>query len=60
MAKKKPKKHDPAELEKLKWETAREQGLEDKLKNGAEMSVREAGKIGGQMVKKLAQAGKRR
>jgi hypothetical protein len=45
--------------EQLKWETARELGLEDDLANsGEQLSVREAGKIGGQMVKKLIQAGR--
>ena len=46
----------PAEKgkEKLKWETARDLGLEDDLAAGGdELSVREAGKIGGNMVKKL-------
>lgn len=39
--------------ERLKWETARELGLDDDLaKAGDELTVREAGKIGGQMVKK--------
>jgi hypothetical protein len=43
----------------LKWETARELGLEDDLANpGDELTVREAGKIGGNMVRKLVKAGK--
>jgi len=43
----------------LKWETARDFGLEDDLANpGDELTLREAGKIGGNMVKKLVQAGK--
>ncbi len=55
--KKSKKKLGPHEL--LKWETARELGLEDDLANsGEQLSVREAGKIGGQMVKKLIQAGR--
>lgn len=45
--------------ERLKWETARELGLADDLANPKEeLTVREAGKIGGQMVKKLVEAGK--
>lgn len=57
-AKKKTKKK-PGPHEQLKWETARELGLEDDLANsGEQLSVREAGKIGGQMVKKLIKAGK--
>ena len=44
---------------KLKWETARELGLDDDLTNpGDELTVREAGKIGGNMVRKLVKAGK--
>jgi len=57
-----PKKNKTKKIagphEQLKWETARELGLEDDLANAGErLSVREAGKIGGQMVKKLIQAG---
>ncbi|MCL6588342.1 MAG: alpha/beta-type small acid-soluble spore protein [Firmicutes bacterium] len=49
--------HDPNE--KLKWDTARELGLDDDLAAGGdELSVREAGKIGGNMVKKLVAEGK--
>ena len=45
--------------EKLKWETARELGLDDDLAGGGdELSTREAGKIGGQMVSKLVKKGK--
>lgn len=45
--------------EKLKWDTARELGLDDDLAAGGdELSVREAGKIGGNMVKKLVEEGK--
>ncbi|MGB9791074.1 MAG: small, acid-soluble spore protein, alpha/beta type [Thermacetogeniaceae bacterium] len=52
-AKKKASPH-----EQLKWETARELGLDDDLaRAGDELTVREAGKIGGQMVKKLIKAG---
>jgi hypothetical protein len=44
--------------EKLKWETARELGLDDDLAGGGdELTVREAGKIGGNMVKKLIEKG---
>ena len=53
--KKKPGPHD-----ELKWETARELGLDDDLaRSGESLSVREAGKIGGQMVKKLIKAGQK-
>lgn len=45
--------------EKLKWETAKELGLDDDLAAGGdELSVREAGTIGGNMVKKLVEKGK--
>ncbi|MBE3597658.1 MAG: alpha/beta-type small acid-soluble spore protein [Limnochordaceae bacterium] len=44
--------------EELKHEVARELGLEDDLQDPDELSVREAGKIGGQMVRRLIQAGK--
>lgn len=44
--------------EKLKWETAKELGLDDDLAGGGdELTVREAGKIGGNMVKKLIEKG---
>lgn len=44
--------------EKLKWETAQELGLDDDLAGGGdELTVREAGKIGGNMVKKLVEKG---
>ncbi len=46
--------------ERLKWETARELGLDDDLANpGDELTAREAGKIGGQMVRKLIKAGEK-
>ncbi len=55
---KKKGKKKPGPHEQLKWETARELGLdEDLAKAGDELSVREAGKIGGQMVRKLIKAG---
>lgn len=50
----------PAETgkEKLKWETAKELGLDDDLAGGGdELTVREAGQIGGNMVKKLIKKG---
>lgn len=44
--------------EKLKWETAKELGLDDDLAAGGDaLSVKEAGKIGGNMVKKLLEKG---
>ncbi|GFN22125.1 MAG: alpha/beta-type small acid-soluble spore protein [Thermoanaerobacteraceae bacterium] len=47
-------------LDKLKWETAKELGLDDDLANaGEELTVREAGKIGGNMVRKLVKAGEK-
>lgn len=58
-AKKKPANKKPGPNDALKWETARELGLDDELAHaGDELTVREAGKIGGQMVKKLINAGK--
>ncbi|NPV28963.1 MAG: alpha/beta-type small acid-soluble spore protein [Firmicutes bacterium] len=46
--------------ERLKWQTARELGLDDDLANaGDELTVREAGKIGGNMVRKLIKAGEK-
>ncbi len=57
---KKKRKKKPGPHEQLKWETARELGLDDDLaKAGESLSVREAGKIGGQMVKKLIKAGQK-
>ncbi|HEX2953043.1 MAG TPA: alpha/beta-type small acid-soluble spore protein [Bacillota bacterium] len=45
-------------MDKLKWETAKEMGLDDDLAAGGdELTVREAGKIGGNMVKKLVEKG---
>ncbi|HHV61206.1 MAG TPA: alpha/beta-type small acid-soluble spore protein [Firmicutes bacterium] len=46
-------------LDKLKWETAEQLGLDDDLKNPDELSVREAGKIGGKMVRRLVKAGEK-
>ncbi|MGI6285565.1 alpha/beta-type small acid-soluble spore protein [Neomoorella humiferrea] len=48
------------QLDKLKWETAKELGLDDDLANaGNELTTREAGKIGGNMVRKLVKAGEK-
>ncbi|NPV51956.1 MAG: small, acid-soluble spore protein, alpha/beta type [Firmicutes bacterium] len=44
-------------LDKLKWETTEQLGLSDDLKDPDELSVREAGKIGGKMVRKLVKTG---
>ena len=46
-------------LNKLKWEVADALRLDDDLSQGGdELTVREAGKIGGNMVKKLVAKGK--
>ncbi|CEP66247.1 Small acid-soluble spore protein,alpha/beta-type [Moorella glycerini] len=48
------------QLDKLKWETAKELGLDDDLASaGDELTTREAGKIGGNMVRKLVKAGEK-
>jgi hypothetical protein len=48
--------HSKNGKEKLKWETAKELGLDDDLAAGDdELSVKEAGKIGGNMVKKMVE-----
>lgn len=48
------------QMDKLKWETAKELGLEDDLSNpGDELTVRETGKIGGNMTKKLVKEGEK-
>lgn len=56
-----PEKDNPPGVEdakeRLKWQTARELGLDDDLKDPDELSVREAGKIGGNMVRKLVKKG---
>lgn len=58
MASKKPEVTKSSSKERLKWETAKELGLDDDLQAGGdELSVREAGKIGGNMVKKLVAKG---
>lgn len=47
------------QLDRLKWETAEQLGLTDDMKDPDELSVREAGKVGGQMVRKRAKEGER-
>ncbi|HHW15198.1 MAG TPA: small, acid-soluble spore protein, alpha/beta type [Firmicutes bacterium] len=46
--------------EKLKLEVAEDLGLADDLQDPDELSVREAGKIGGNMVKRLVEKGEER
>jgi hypothetical protein len=56
---KRAKNQKKNELENLKWEVADDLNLTDDLSQGGdELSVREAGKIGGKMVKKLVEKGK--
>ncbi|MDH7577092.1 MAG: small, acid-soluble spore protein, alpha/beta type [Bacillota bacterium] len=58
--KKRDKKQEMDAHERLKWETARRLGLDDDLANaGDELTVREAGKIGGNMVRELIKAGEK-
>lgn len=45
--------------DQLKWETARELQLDGDLLNGKALSARDAGRIGGQMVRKLMEAGEK-
>jgi hypothetical protein len=47
--------------DRLKWETARDLKLDDDLavNPGDELTSREAGKIGGNMVRKLIKAGEK-
>ncbi|MDI7246258.1 MAG: small, acid-soluble spore protein, alpha/beta type [Bacillota bacterium] len=45
------------QVDRLKWETAEQLGLADDMKDADELSVREAGKVGGQMVRKLVKKG---
>lgn len=47
------------QLDRLKWETAEQLGLNDDLKDPDSLSVREAGRIGGRMVRKLVKKGER-
>jgi hypothetical protein len=56
--KSKPRQKSPREMERLKYETAEELGLSSDLSNPDELTVREAGKVGGAMVKKLVKKGK--
>ncbi len=46
-------------LDRLKMETAEQLGLDDDMRDADELSVREAGRVGGQMVKKLVKKGER-
>lgn len=55
-----PKHNSKNEMDNLKWETAEELGLDEDLREGGdELTVREAGKIGGNMTKKLVEKGER-
>lgn len=47
------------QMDQLKYETAKELGLENDLSGPDKLSVREAGKIGGNMTKKLVKAGEK-
>ncbi|MEW5865483.1 MAG: alpha/beta-type small acid-soluble spore protein [Bacillota bacterium] len=44
-------------LDRMKWETAEQLGLNDDMRDADELSVREAGRVGGQMVKRLVKKG---
>lgn len=44
-------------LDRLKWETAEQLGLDDDMKDADALSVRESGRVGGQTVKKLETKG---
>ncbi len=46
------------EMDRLKFETAEQLGLSDDLRDPDELTVREAGKVGGAMVRKLVRKGK--
>lgn len=46
------------EMDRLKYETAEQLGLSDDLRDPDELTVREAGKVGGTMVRKLVKKGK--
>ena len=53
-----PDKNDKDFMNRLKWKTAKDLGLDDDLrKAGDELTVREAGRIGGNMVKQLIEKG---
>lgn len=60
VAKKKNKERSKnvREIDRLKFETAEQLGLSDDLKDPDELTVREAGKVGGAMVRKLVRKGK--
>lgn len=59
MVQKKERNTDKQKQNRLKWKVAEELNLSDDLsKGGDELSVREAGKIGGNMVRKLVKKGK--
>lgn len=45
-------------MKQLKWEVADQLGLADDLQDPDELSVREAGKVGGNMVRRLIERGK--
>ncbi|NLJ60542.1 MAG: small, acid-soluble spore protein, alpha/beta type [Firmicutes bacterium] len=45
-------------IDRLKFETAEQLGLSDDLRDPDELTVREAGKVGGAMVRKLVKKGK--
>ena len=51
------KQRTEKQLDRLKWETAEQLGLDDDLADADELSVREAGKVGGNMVRKLVKKG---
>ena len=62
MAKKKKNKERSKavrEIDRLKFETAEQLGLSDDLRDPDELTVREGGKVGGAMVRKLVKKGKR-
>jgi hypothetical protein len=52
-----PEKNDKDYMNRLKWKTAKDLGLDDDLRNADELTVREAGMIGGNMVKQLIEKG---
>ncbi|NLA06559.1 MAG: small, acid-soluble spore protein, alpha/beta type [Firmicutes bacterium] len=58
--KKKNKERQKAvrDMDRLKFETAEQLGLSDDLRDPDELTVREAGKVGGAMVRKLVKKGK--
>ena len=61
MAKKKRSKERQKvarEMDRLKYETAEQLGLDDNLEETHELTSREAGKVGGAMVRKLVKKGK--